>query len=207
MAATPTLRELVLRIVAEAFPALVYGVPRTYVVQAVRSDGRLDLSPPPDATMLPELVNVEPWTLNGVMVAPTPGTEVVVVFRDASPSRPVVVGYAQGVAAAGGSPNATTPTRLEVDASNTVTVGASASTVELAGGGSAVARVDDYVGQLVWDSGTMTLYYSPSSPTTLPPVPYAAVAVNPSAPPNPPPTGFPGTPLQIVTGSSIVSSG
>lgn len=132
--ATPTLRELVLRIVAEAFPALVYGMPRTYVVQAVRSDGRLDLSPPADAVALPELVNVEPWALNGVMVAPTPGTEVVVVFRDASPSRPVVVGYAQGVAAAGGSPNATTPTRLEVDASATVTVGASASAVELGHG-------------------------------------------------------------------------
>ena len=206
MAAAPTLRELVLRIVAEAFPALVYGVPRTYVVQAVRSDGRLDLSPPPDAVALPELVNVEPWTLNGVMVAPTPGTEVVVVFRDASPSRPVVVGYAQGVAAAGGSPNATTPTRLEVDASTMVTVGASASAVELAGGGSGVARVGDCAGQLLWDALSMQLYYSPSAATSIPPVPYAPILPNPSSP-APPALGTPGTPILIATGSTIVTSG
>lgn len=206
MAATPTLRELVLRIVAEAFPALVYGVPRTYVVQSVRSDGRLDLSPPPDAVALPELVNVEPWCLNGAVVTPTPGTEVVVVFRDASPSRPVVVGYAQGVAAAGGSPNATTPTRLEVDASDTVTVGASSSAVELAGGGDGVARVGDCAGQLLWDNVLKVLYYSPSAPGALVPLPYVAIVPTPS-PPAPPLPGTPGTPLLIATGSTVVTSG
>jgi len=201
VAASPTLRELVLRIVAEAFPALVYGVPRTYVVQSVRSDGRLDLSPPPDAVALPELVNVEPWTLNGLMVAPTPGTEVVVVFRDASPSRPVVVGYAQGVAAAGGSPNATTPTRLEVDASDTVTVGASASAVELAGGGSSVARAGDTAGRLIFDAGIQTLYYAPGQLA-----PYVAVASNTTSPVPPIPTAL-GTSIVIDSGSTVVTSG
>jgi hypothetical protein len=201
MAATPTLRELVLRIVAEAFPVLVYGAPRTYVVQAVRADGRLDLSPPPDAVALPELVAVEPWVLNGATVVPTPGTEVVVVFRDASPARPVVVGYAQGVAAGGASPNATRPTRLELDASATVTVGENASAVELAGGGPAVARVGDTAGRLIWDQVTATLYHSPSQSA-----PYAPVAPNPSSP-LPPVAAAPGTSIALDSGSSKATCG
>jgi len=182
---TPTLRELVLRIVADAFPALVYGVPRTYIVQSVRADGRLDLSPPPDAVALPELVNVEPWTLNGVVVTPTAGTEVVVVFRDASPTRPIVVGYVQGIASGGASPNATTPSRLEVDATAMVTVGASASAVELAGmqsdtilvPGTEAGRVVRYGDVIMFPSGAAAI------PTALPILGSAPGAIGAPLPP------------------------
>lgn len=88
-----SLRTTILRWVAEAFPALVYGYPRTYVVQGV-SDGRLDLVPPPDAPHLEELARVEQWGLG--RVTPSPGDEVTVVFRDADPSRPVVVHWGHG---------------------------------------------------------------------------------------------------------------
>ena len=163
-------------------------------------------APPPDAVALPELVNVEPWTLGGATVQPAPGAEVVVAFRDADATRPVVVGYAQAPAAGGASPLASLPAEVRLDASALVEVGPSASAVELAGGGSAVARVGDCAGQLLWDAVTMQLYYSPSSATSIPPIPYAPILPNPSTP-APPALGTPGTPLLICTGSGTVTSG
>lgn len=201
-----SLRALVIRIVADAFPALAYGYPRTYVVQAVRADGRLDLSPLPDAVGLPELPAVEPWTLGGAAVTPSPGAEVVIAFRDADPTRPVVVGYAQAPAAGGTSPLASLPSALRLDAFALVEVGPSASAVELAGGGDGVARVGDCAGQLLWDALSMQLYYSPSAATSVPPVPYAPILPNPSSP-APPALGTPGTPILVATGSGKVTSG
>jgi hypothetical protein len=87
----PTLRTSIVRIVAEAFPQLVYGYPRTYIVAAVRSDKTLDLVPPADAQHLPELNAVEQWGPAGHVLNYEDGAEVTVVFRDADPSRPVVV--------------------------------------------------------------------------------------------------------------------
>lgn len=84
------LRTSILRMVASAFPALVYGHPRTYVVAAVQADGRLDLDPPPDAQHLPSLKNAEQWSV--ATMEPEVGSEVVVVFRDADPGRYVVIG-------------------------------------------------------------------------------------------------------------------
>jgi hypothetical protein len=78
------------RKVAEWFPALVYGYPRTYRVGAVQSDGRLDLDPPQDAPHLPPLARVEVWGLGGAKVKPRPGSLVAVCFRDANPARPYV---------------------------------------------------------------------------------------------------------------------
>lgn len=84
----------ILRAVASAFPALIYGYPRTYQVAAVRSDKTLDLVPPADAQHLPELDAVEAWGLG--LVTPTVGAEVVVLFRDANPARRMVIGWAHG---------------------------------------------------------------------------------------------------------------
>lgn len=92
-----TLRSRVLRIVAEAFPALTYGYPRTYQVAGVGADGRLDLAPPTDAPHLAALPKVEPWTPYGITVTPVIGSLVIVGFRDALPSRPFVLGYAPTV--------------------------------------------------------------------------------------------------------------
>ena len=83
--------------VAEAFPALVYGHPQTYVVEAANADGTLDLSPPVNAQHLPLLRRVEQWAV--ALLEPTAGIEVVVVFRDAKPSRPVVLGAVAGAGA------------------------------------------------------------------------------------------------------------
>ncbi len=86
-----SIRSSILRMVADAFPSLVYGHPRTYKVTAVRGDKRLDLSPPADAPHLPELDAVEQWGLG--KVTPVVGSEVSVVFRDADPTRPIVVNW------------------------------------------------------------------------------------------------------------------
>lgn len=123
-----TLRESVLRMVSEAFPALSYGYPRTYLVAAVRAAGggqplRLDLVPPPDAAHLAPLNAVTPWTIAGVVASPVVGSRVAVAFVDADKRRPIVLGFEPG-----------TPVDAAVDASGTVAVGASASAVELAGG-------------------------------------------------------------------------
>lgn len=91
---TPSIRTSILRMVAEHFPALVYGYPRTYVVAAVLADGRLDLVPPPDAQHLPELEAVEQWGLG--VVTPSVGSSVCVMFRDADPSRRAVVSWGFG---------------------------------------------------------------------------------------------------------------
>ena len=123
MGVTPTLRTSILRVVASAFPALAYGYPRTYTVAAVRADGRLDLTPPPDARHLAELAAVAPCTIAGVVISPAVGAEVLVTFADADPRRPRVLGFAPG-----------TPTAAGVDASGTITIGASAGAVDIAGG-------------------------------------------------------------------------
>jgi hypothetical protein len=86
--------------VREAFPSLIYGHPRTYIVASVDDEGRLDLDPPPDAPELPALRAVEQWAVG--VLDPETGAEVVVHFRDANPARPIVVG-------ARGGPGAATP--------------------------------------------------------------------------------------------------
>jgi len=90
----PAPHTSILRIVARHFPSLMFGYPRTYKVAAVRSDKRLDLVPPEDARELPELDGVEQWGLG--LITPAVGASVLVYFRDANPSRPVVVGWEHG---------------------------------------------------------------------------------------------------------------
>ena len=130
----PTLRDMVIRIIANAFPALVYGYPRTYIVAAANADDTLDLVPPPTSGYLRDLRSVPQWNTGGLIVRPNLGAEVVVAFRDADETRPVVQSWAPGV-----------PVELAADASDLVAVGESAAAVELAGGGPAVVRVGDAV--------------------------------------------------------------
>lgn len=115
MVLTPTIRESILRMVAGAFPALVFGHPRTYVVQSVNADKTLDLEPPPDARHLPELRAVEQWGLG--KVTPAAGSEVCVLFRDANPSRPIVVPWGF----------ASTPEKVHLDVTDELDLGPSAT--------------------------------------------------------------------------------
>jgi hypothetical protein len=117
---SPSIKSSVLRMVGEAWPQLVYGHPRTYRVGAVQGDGRLDLDPPADAPHLPPLQRVEVWGLGGARVKPRPGSLATVIFRDANPSRPVVVAL---------EPLAqSTPTETAIDADE-IGLGAAAGVV------------------------------------------------------------------------------
>lgn len=122
-AAAPTIRASILRIVASLFGDYA----RTMMVASVGGDGRLNLVPPPDAPHLPEMGNVEQWTLGGAVVTPIAGTEVLVLFRDERRTRPVVVAFGSG-----------TPTSLVLDALGEILVGARSSSVTIAGGSDSV---------------------------------------------------------------------
>jgi hypothetical protein len=90
--ATPSIREQIRRLVALE----VQDIVRTYTVASVKSDGRLDLVPPTDAQHLPEMKNVEPWTLGGTKYEASAGEEVVVIRRDNKSTRPIVFGVKLG---------------------------------------------------------------------------------------------------------------
>lgn len=92
--ATPALREQIRRIVKQCMAS--QDIVRTYTVASVDSDGRLDLVPPTDAPHLPEMKNVEPWTLGGTKYEAAPGEEVVVIKRDNKSTRPIVLGVKLG---------------------------------------------------------------------------------------------------------------
>ncbi len=124
--ATPSVRASVIRMVADVFPQLVFGFPRTYLVHAVDSAGRMDLFPPPDATYLPELARVDQWSAGGVKATPEIGSAVMVQFRDANPTRPVVTGCAPLASSK--------PTAWAADATGAMTIGEHAGEVDIAGG-------------------------------------------------------------------------
>ncbi len=128
-----SVRTSILRMVANAYPQLFYGFPRTYKVAAVHSDKRLDLVPSNDAQHLQELKNVEQWSLAGVLVTPVVGAEVCVVFRDADPARPAVVNWGP----------VATPTGLRANASGTVTIGDGSTLVALGNGTELLAIGDE----------------------------------------------------------------
>lgn len=170
----PTLRAMMIRIVANAFPALVYGYPRTYIVAAVNADDTLDLVPPPTSGYLRDLRSVPQWNTGGLIVRPELGAEVCVTFRDADETRPVAQSWAPGV-----------PLGLVADASDLVAVGESATAVELAGGGPAVARVGD-----TCDVGSLTV-----ATTTPPLAPGVIITYTPPF----------GSPVSFILGGAIVA--
>lgn len=88
--AVPALREQIRRIVAECMAA--QDIVRSYTVASVEADGRLNLVPPTDAPHLPEMKNVEPWTLGGTKYEAAAGEEVIVIKRDNKSTRPIVFG-------------------------------------------------------------------------------------------------------------------
>jgi hypothetical protein len=90
--ATPSIREQIRRIIGTEVQDMV----RTYTVSSVKPDGRLDLVPPTDAPHLPEMKNVEPWTLGGTKYEAAAGEEVVVIRRDNKSTRPIVLGVKLG---------------------------------------------------------------------------------------------------------------
>lgn len=145
----PSLRASVVRIIESAFPHLAFTYPRTYVVNAVRADKRLDLVPPADAPHLPELPGVEQWGLG--VVTPTVGTEVCVLFRDADERRPIVVPWGFG----------SVPDRVKVDAGTAIELGDPATR--------GAARLNDTVSAGTWTFtpgvGLVTITYTPLSGT------------------------------------------
>lgn len=145
----PSLRASVVRIIESAFPHLAFCYPRTYVVVAVRADKRLDLQPPSDAPHLPELPGVEQWGLG--VVSPMVGTEVCVLFRDADPTRPVVVPWGFD----------SVPDDVKVDADTAILLGDPATR--------GAARLDDTVASGTWSfvyvSPTLTVTYTPNTGT------------------------------------------
>ena len=131
---------MIARIVAEAFPQLFYSFPRTYRVASVRSDKRLDLVPPDDAPHLPELNAVPQWGVG--QVTPAVGSEVTVVFRDADPSRPIVVHWEFDAPPTEVHLQATSG--LKLDGDSTVTI--DSPDIKLgASAGAGVARQEDTV--------------------------------------------------------------
>ncbi len=91
-AAAPDIRELVRRMVANAFEDAI----RTYTVASVHGDGRMDLAPPADAPHLPEMRNVDQWCMGGIKYKPSVGDEVIVGFGDKRKTRPMVIGFKLG---------------------------------------------------------------------------------------------------------------
>jgi hypothetical protein len=153
----PSLRASVVRIVESAFPALIYSVPRTYIVQAVRADKRLDLVPPPDAPYLPELPATEQWGLG--VVTPVVGQHVAVWFRDADKSRPIVIGFASNMAPTAPSGFGEVPDKVIVDAATEIRLGDYAAATR------GVARLNDTVASGTWSfvfaAGVLTVTYTP----------------------------------------------
>jgi hypothetical protein len=86
---TPNIREMVRRMVA----AELDDRKRTYVVVACHSDGRCDLTPPPDAPHLPELKNVQQWLIGGATFNAAAGDLAVVERREGRGSRPIITGF------------------------------------------------------------------------------------------------------------------
>ena len=140
---------------------------------------RLNLQPVRVSLGMPSLrrVKVRPG-LPGCRADIALGSLVLVGFVNADAARPVVVSFE----------DAESPGFLP-------------SILELAGGGSAVARVGDTAGRLIWDVAALTFYYSPSGVAA-----YVPVAVNVSTPVPPSPAAV-GTPIIIATGSALVGAG
>ena len=90
---TADVRRELLAIAADA-PPNPYSYPRTYVVRNGRTDGKLDLDPPPDAAdKLKSISGAEVWGPPGMSTQALPGDRVVVIFRDAHFARAVVIGF------------------------------------------------------------------------------------------------------------------
>ncbi len=88
---------------------------------------------------IPDVLPVAPWTgLPGASAEMEQG-EVLVAFTEASPSLPVIVGYSL----------INLPLTSTVDAQNQVNIGPSAGSVQLAGGGTAVALSSPYLDSLI----------------------------------------------------------
>ena len=140
---------------------------------------RLNLQPVRVSIGMPSLrrVKIRPG-LPGCRADIALGSLVLVAFVNADPARPVVVSFEEAEAP-----------------------GFLPSILELAGGGSAVARVGDTAGRIIWDAAATTLYYSPSGVAA-----YVPVAANASTPVPPSPAAV-GTPIIIATGSALVGAG
>jgi len=132
-ASTPSIREMVRRMVA----AEIGDRTRTYHVARCGSDGRCDLSPPPDATHLPEIGNCEQWITGGGTFFAAAGDEATVEFRDWKKTRPVITGFRR---ASGSGPAAFPPAARQGDL---VQFGGIGATINLAAiDGTPVLMVD-----------------------------------------------------------------
>lgn len=108
-------------LVRSFFPQLVYFYPHEYSV--AESDGTTFSGTPTDATISPPLTTRVPYSpsLAGSSCVVPVGTLAHVVFVNADPSKPRCVGFDLPAI----------PTQATVDASSTMNVGPSASTVQV----------------------------------------------------------------------------
>ena len=86
---SPSVPDLVRRMIRAELESRL----RTYVVHECHADGRCDLAPLADARHLPELRNVEQWTIGGIQYRASKGDEVAVAYLDARKTRPRIIGF------------------------------------------------------------------------------------------------------------------
>lgn len=134
MSTPDPLRVMIADIVRSEIPALQRPAgPHTFRVRAVRSDGRVDLTPEVAARGLDDIPNVDHWAgIAGGAAKPVVGSTVLVSFADGDPTKPVLVSYTP-LRSSGGK-----PTESTIDAT-TLKLGPTATLVTLGGGAAFVA--------------------------------------------------------------------
>jgi hypothetical protein len=85
----PPIRELLRRLLPDSPEHRA----QTYVVNSVNTDGTLNVVPTADAQHLPEINNVEQWTVGGIQYHPLPGTEVAIIYRGKNKTRPIAFAF------------------------------------------------------------------------------------------------------------------
>jgi hypothetical protein len=178
---SPPPRASIAAIVRKAFPWIVLAGPKSYRVETVYADGRIDLVPATESKLLPALPLVEQWCgIAGGDAIPVKGSRVVVEFLDNDETQPIIRNY-QPRGQAGGQ-----PTEAKIDAV-TLKLGPTATAVQLAGTGPAVARVGDSVG-----GGLLAV---------------AMVGVTPTFTYTPPGGGVPQVGASVTLSGSVITSG
>src|SRR6478609_618607 len=168
MSTPDPLRTMIADIVRSEFAMLQRPAgPHTYRVAAIRADGRVDLKPQDKSRGVEDITNVDHWTgIAGGAALTVVGSVAMVEFADGDTTQPILVSY-QPLRSAG-----VKPTRTTIDAT-TLQLGPTATAVQLAGSGPAVARVGDAIDggylTVAFAAGAVSIAWSPTgvpSPTT-----------------------------------------
>lgn len=128
-------------------PRATYSGVYEYAVQGVSADGTTaDISPTDTTIPLPSALKVP---LRGVVTSTLPtGSKCLLTFINQDPTRPILLSWDP------------VPTKSALDASNECDIGASATTVKIAGGLLGAARMGDLVagGMFAITSGSLKTF-------------------------------------------------